>query len=71
MKDNSRWMELCYQASVEQDPEKLMALVTEINRLLDEKHDRIINGPPSRKAREAAAVSKRESAMRENFSVSR
>jgi len=32
-----RWRELCEQASVEQDPEKLLELVTEINRLLDEK----------------------------------
>jgi hypothetical protein len=26
MKDKSHWMELCQQASVEQDPEKLMEL---------------------------------------------
>jgi hypothetical protein len=45
MKDNPRWQELCGQASVEQDPEKLMELVKEINRLLDEKHDRLVNGP--------------------------
>jgi hypothetical protein len=46
MKDHPRWEELCRQASVEQDPEKLMELVKEINRLLDEKHDRLVNGPP-------------------------
>jgi len=46
MKDNPRWKELCKQASVEQHPEKLMELVEEINRLLSEKHDRLVNGPP-------------------------
>ena len=30
-----RWMKLCQQASVEQDPDKLIKLVEEINRLLD------------------------------------
>jgi hypothetical protein len=30
-----RWKELCAQAAVEQDTEKLLKLVTEINRLLD------------------------------------
>jgi hypothetical protein len=35
------WMELCQQASVEQDPEKLMELVREITRLLDEKETRL------------------------------
>jgi hypothetical protein len=33
--------ELCQQASVEQDPEKLMGLVKEINRLLEEKEERL------------------------------
>jgi hypothetical protein len=32
-----RWQELCAQASVEQDPQKLLRLVTEINQLLDAK----------------------------------
>jgi len=27
------WAELCQQASVEEDPEKLMQLINEINRL--------------------------------------
>jgi hypothetical protein len=34
-----RWRELCAQAAVEQDPKKLLALVTEITRLLGEKYD--------------------------------
>jgi hypothetical protein len=33
-KREQRWRELCAQAAVEQDPEKLMQLVTEITRLL-------------------------------------
>jgi hypothetical protein len=37
----SHWMELCQQASVEEDPEKLMELITEISRLLDEKETRL------------------------------
>jgi hypothetical protein len=34
------WMELCKKASTEQDPQKLIALTTEINRLLREKQER-------------------------------
>jgi hypothetical protein len=37
-----QWMSLCEQAAEEQDPEKLMALVNEITRLLDEKRNRLI-----------------------------
>jgi len=32
-----RWMELCEQAAVESDSQKLMALISEINRMLDSK----------------------------------
>jgi hypothetical protein len=46
MKDKARWMELCEQAAVEQDPKKLMELVTEINRLLLEKERRVGVVPP-------------------------
>jgi hypothetical protein len=35
------WMHLCEQAAVEQDSEKLMTLVKEINRMLDEKEARL------------------------------
>jgi hypothetical protein len=35
------WMQLCEQAANEQDPQKLMDLVKEINRLLDEKERRL------------------------------
>ena len=35
------WTQLCEQAAVEQDPEKMMLLVSEINRMLDEKEERL------------------------------
>jgi len=36
-----RWRELCERASVEQDPDKLLELVKEINQLLEEKRTRL------------------------------
>jgi hypothetical protein len=36
-----RWLVLCEEAAVEQDPARLLALVTEINRLLNEKQARV------------------------------
>jgi hypothetical protein len=36
-----RWQTLCAQAAVEQDPQKLLELVSEIARLLDEKGQRL------------------------------
>ena len=42
MEENTeRWKMLCEQASIEQDPQKLIELVREINRLLSEKQARI------------------------------
>jgi hypothetical protein len=41
MKDKEHWRELCEQAAVEQDHAKLIALVKEINALLDEKEKRL------------------------------
>ena len=38
-----RWRQLCEQAAVEQDPEKLLQLTQEINRLLEEKEERLKN----------------------------
>jgi hypothetical protein len=35
------WMELCRQASVEQDPQKLVELVRRINELLEAKDKRL------------------------------
>lgn len=51
-----RWMRLCEQAAIEQDAERLMDLVSEINRLLEEKERRLLgqgrgpgepNAPPN------------------------
>ena len=36
MTDPEKWKELCEQAAVEQDPKRLLELVQEINRILDE-----------------------------------
>ena len=41
MKDKERWRELCEQADVEQNPKRLMVLVAEITRLLQEKEERL------------------------------
>jgi hypothetical protein len=41
MKDKERWLELCQQAAVEQDSKKFMELIQEINRLLEEKEQRL------------------------------
>jgi hypothetical protein len=38
--NEERWRQLCAEAAVEQDPQKLMELVKEINRLLDLKQQR-------------------------------
>jgi len=38
-----RWQRLCEQAAIEQNPARLMDLVNEINRLLDEKQERLNN----------------------------
>ena len=48
MKDKTRWEELCRLAAVEQDPRKLLLLITEINRLLTEKQDRLGRAPDPR-----------------------
>ncbi len=40
VKSEERWRQLCAKAAVEQDPQKLMDLVKEISRLLDEKQSR-------------------------------
>jgi hypothetical protein len=36
-----KWLELCELAASEQDPKKLMVLVQEITRLLEEKEQRL------------------------------
>jgi hypothetical protein len=47
-----KWMELCEQAANEQDSEKLMQLIVQINQLLDAKERRLRNNPPASKAGE-------------------
>jgi hypothetical protein len=42
------WLELCAQAAVEKDPDKLLVLVREINRLLEEKESRLKSAPADR-----------------------
>ena len=37
-----RWMSLCEQAAIEQDPERLMELVSQINHILEEKERRLL-----------------------------
>lgn len=41
VKAKEQWEELCRQAAIEQDPRKLLQLVTEINRLLAQKQERL------------------------------
>ena len=40
-KTKERWLQLCEQAAVEQDPDRLLKLVNEISRMLDEKNKRV------------------------------
>jgi hypothetical protein len=39
--NTEKWLELCKEASTEQDPERLMKLTAEILRLLEEKDKRL------------------------------
>ena len=45
-KEKERWRELCEQAAVEKDPDKLQRLVKEINHLLDIKSKRLRGAKP-------------------------
>jgi predicted MarR family transcription regulator len=47
-KVKEEWMQMCEQAAIEQDSEKLMALIMEINRMLDEKEQRLKSGKPAK-----------------------
>jgi hypothetical protein len=38
-----RWRKLCEQAAGEQDPEKLMELIREIENLLEQKEQRLLS----------------------------
>ena len=41
MQDKERWIRLCEQAAVEQDPARLLELILEIDSLLAEKEQRL------------------------------
>jgi len=60
MKDESqeRCLELCERASKEQDPKRMLALVSEINRLLEEKEARL---HPKRESRLPVAATSGDS----------
>ena len=45
MEDIQRWKELCALVSKEQDPDRLLVLVREINRLLEEQEARLRRHP--------------------------
>lgn len=48
MKNRERWLELAELAANEQDPDKLMLIVREIDQLLQEKENRLRRpGTPS------------------------
>ncbi len=47
--DRERWMQLAALAAEEKDPEKLLALVKEINVLLDRKQIRLKANRPAPK----------------------
>jgi hypothetical protein len=47
MKNKERWQELREQASKEQDSKKLLELTNEIQRLLEEKNERLRKKLPS------------------------
>jgi len=48
-----RWRHLCEQAATEQDPIRLLQLVSEINRLLLEKEERLVRQEQQAKNPEA------------------
>jgi hypothetical protein len=43
-KVKDEWMQMCEQATIEQASERLVTLITEINRMLDEKEQRLKSG---------------------------
>ena len=48
-KNKERWQELCELAAQEQDPQKLIELMKEIDRLLEIKLNRLKGIPPSQR----------------------
>jgi hypothetical protein len=48
-KTKEAWQQLCEQAAAEQDPDKLLELVKQIDRMLDEKETRLLRDPAKAK----------------------
>jgi|HubBroStandDraft_6_1064221.scaffolds.fasta_scaffold109341_3 hypothetical protein len=46
--NRERWRELCEQAANERDPAKLAELIAEINKLLEEKFERLQGKAPEK-----------------------
>ena len=51
-----RWRRLCEQAAEEQDPQKLMKLIEEINQLLETKEERLLREQQEREAKAQPAA---------------
>jgi hypothetical protein len=45
-----RWKKLCEQAAQEQDPHRLMELISQITKMLDEKEQRLLKQQSDRSA---------------------
>jgi hypothetical protein len=45
--NREEWMELCARAAKEQDPEKLMELIAQINQILEAKERSLKSNPPA------------------------
>ena len=55
--NEERWKQLCQQASIEQDPEKLREPIKEINDLLAEKYNRVKSTTPTEPATDCQPTS--------------
>jgi hypothetical protein len=49
-----RWRQVCEQAAVEQDPQKLMQLISQITKMLEEKEQRLLRQRPETKKQGAS-----------------
>ena len=52
--EKERWLQVCEQVASEQDPSKLLGLVAELDRLLEEKSKRLQMSVRSAKSPDAA-----------------
>ena len=66
-KNKERWEELCKLATKEQDPQKLIELMKEIDRLLEIKLNRLKGAPHSAGSSFAAACAQRFSVKSKQF----